>query len=129
MTAGVPTITCPRCGTPVAPEFKFCPSCGLALAETERSLLQPTDAALAPPTPERRQLTVMFCDLVGSVALSLELDPEDLREVVRRYQKVATKSIEQFEGYVAQYLGDGILAYFGYPIAHEDEAERAVLRR
>ncbi len=126
MISGATTITCPRCGAPVRSDFKFCPNCGLALAEIERSPGDPPLPVLAAPAPERRQLTVMFCDLVGSVALSLKLDPEDLREVVRRYQKVATTSIEHFEGYIAQYLGDGILAYFGYPIAHEDEAERAV---
>ena len=75
---------------------------------------------------ERRQLTVMFCDLVGSTALAERLDPEELRELIRAYQDAATAAIERFEGYVARYVGDGILAYFGYPQAHEDDAERAV---
>jgi class 3 adenylate cyclase/predicted ATPase len=75
---------------------------------------------------ERRQLTVMFCDLVGSTALSGRLDPEDLRNLVRTYQAACDTAIQRFDGYVAQYLGDGILAYFGYPRAHEDEAERAI---
>src|SRR5438876_2529244 len=75
---------------------------------------------------ERRQLTVMFCDLVGSTALSAQLDPEDLREVVRAYQATAAEVITRFEGYIAQYLGDGLLVYFGYPRAHEDDARRAV---
>ncbi len=75
---------------------------------------------------ERRQLTVMFVDLVGSTALSAELDPEDMREVIRRYQNTVAGEITRFEGYVAKYMGDGVLAYFGYPRAHEDEAERAV---
>jgi TOMM system kinase/cyclase fusion protein len=84
------------------------------------------------PTPntqhpaERRQLTVMFCDLVGSTALSERLDPEELREVIRTYQETCTRVIGRFEGHVAQYLGDGLLAYFGYPAAHEDDAQRAV---
>jgi class 3 adenylate cyclase/tetratricopeptide (TPR) repeat protein len=75
---------------------------------------------------ERRQLTVMFCDLVGSTDLSEKLDPEDLREVVRAYQKTAEEVIQRFGGHIAQYLGDGLLVYFGYPVAHEDDAQRAV---
>ena len=75
---------------------------------------------------ERRQLTVMFCDLVDSTALSAQLDPEELREVVRAYQETCAAVIQRYEGYIAQYLGDGLLVYFGYPIAHEDEAVRAV---
>lgn len=74
---------------------------------------------------ERRQLTVMFCDLVGSTELSQQLDPEDLREVNRAYQDACKTAIERYEGYVARYMGDGVLAYFGYPQAHEDDAERA----
>ena len=75
---------------------------------------------------ERRQLTVMFVDLVGSTALSSRLDPEDLRGVIRAYQKAVAAEVARYDGHVAQYLGDGVLAYFGYPVAHEDEAERAV---
>ena len=75
---------------------------------------------------ERRQLTVMFCDLVGSTALSAQLDPEELREVIRAYQGVGAEVVSRYEGYIAQYLGDGLLVYFGYPIAHEDDAQRAV---
>ena len=78
------------------------------------------------PEAERRQLTVMFCDLVGSTDLSGRLDPEDLREVVRAYQETAAEVIERYEGHIAQYLGDGLLIYFGYPVAHEDDAHRAV---
>jgi TOMM system kinase/cyclase fusion protein len=75
---------------------------------------------------ERRQLTVMFCDLVGSTPLAEQLDPEDLREVVRAYQEACAKVITRFEGWIAQYLGDGLLVYFGYPLAHEDDPQRAV---
>ena len=75
---------------------------------------------------ERRQLTVMFCDLVGSTDLSGKLDPEDLRDVVRAYQETAAAVIEYYEGHIAQYLGDGLLIYFGYPLAHEDDAQRSV---
>ncbi len=74
---------------------------------------------------ERRQLTVLFCDLVGSTQLSGELDPEDLRVVVRAYQEAAAAVIQSYEGPIAQYLGDGLLVYFGYPTAHEDDARRA----
>jgi class 3 adenylate cyclase len=75
---------------------------------------------------ERRHLTVMFCDLVGSAALSTRLDPEDLREIISAYQKRVAEGVSRFGGFVAQYLGDGVLVYFGYPEAHEDDAERAV---
>jgi class 3 adenylate cyclase/predicted ATPase len=75
---------------------------------------------------ERRQLTVLFCDLVDSTVLASQLDPEDLREVVRAYQEACAKVIARFEGHIAQYLGDGLLVYFGYPLAHEDDAQRAV---
>src|SRR5262249_51776800 len=75
---------------------------------------------------ERRQLTVMFCDLVDSTRLSGRLDPEVLRDVVRSYQRLCDDVIGRFQGHIAQYLGDGILAYFGYPAAHEDDAQRAV---
>src|SRR6516165_342054 len=75
---------------------------------------------------ERRQVTVMFSDLVGSTALSARMDPEDLREVISAYQKCVAVTVGRFGGFVAKYMGDGVLAYFGYPQAHEDDAERAV---
>src|SRR5271166_98138 len=75
---------------------------------------------------ERRQVTVMFCDLVGSTALSARMDPEDLREVISAYQKSVADTVQRFGGFVAKYMGDGVLIYFGYPQAHEDDAERAV---
>jgi class 3 adenylate cyclase len=75
---------------------------------------------------ERRQLTVMFTDLLGSTALSTELDPEDMRLVIGAYQKCVADTIARFDGFVAKYMGDGVLVYFGYPQAHEDDAERAV---
>jgi class 3 adenylate cyclase/predicted ATPase len=85
-----------------------------------RSEPKPTDTA------ERRQVTVMFSDLVGSTALSARMDPEDLRELISAYQKCVAETVGRFGGFVAQYMGDGVLAYFGYPQAHEDDAERAV---
>ena len=75
---------------------------------------------------ERRQVTVMFSDLVGSTALSARMDPEDLREVISAYQKCVAETVGRFGGFVAKYMGDGVLIYFGYPQAHEDDAERAV---
>ena len=94
----------------------------------------PTVAIVAAPTPaprvadtaERRQVTVVFSDMVGSTALSVQMDPEDLREVISAYQKCVTDTVQRFGGFVAKYMGDGVLVYFGYPQAHEDDAERAV---
>jgi class 3 adenylate cyclase len=88
-------------------------------------------ASAAPSAPpedraERRQVTVMFSDLVGSTALSARMDPEDLREVISAYQKCVAETVGRFGGFVAKYMGDGVLVYFGYPQAHEDDAERAV---
>ena len=93
-------------------------------ADTPPTELQPTP--LAVPEAERRQLTVMFCDLQGSTALSQQLDPEELREVIRSYQDVCAGAVARFEGHIAKYLGDGLLVYFGYPQAHEDDPQRAV---
>ena len=90
--------------------------------------LQPITST--PPDPphlaERRQLTVMFCDLVGSTALSTRLDPEDLGEVIGAYHRTVAETVRRFEGFIARYMGDGVLVYFGYSRAHEDDAERAV---
>ena len=86
----------------------------------------PPAAPRAPPDAERRQLTVLFCDLVDSTTLASQLDPEDYRNVVRTYQARCAEVIHRFEGHIAQYLGDGLLVYFGYPQAHEDDAQRAV---
>jgi class 3 adenylate cyclase len=88
-----------------------------------------TSSAPSPPPEdraERRQVTVMFSDLVGSTALSARMDPEDLREVISAYQKCVAETVQRFRGFVAKYMGDGVLIYFGYPQAHEDDAERAV---
>src|SRR5712691_652835 len=92
---------------------------------------QPTQGIPLPtesrtPEAERRQLTVMFIDIVESTSLSSQLDPEDLREVVRAYQHACSAVITRFDGHIAQLLGDGLLVYFGYPQAHEDDAQRAI---
>jgi class 3 adenylate cyclase/predicted ATPase len=106
-----------------------------AIADVRMSLESAGDAmtsavARGPPTgrvdPERRQLTLLFCDLVASTELSARLDPEDLREVVHAYQACVAEVVTRFEGHVAKYMGDGVSAYFGWPLAHEDDAERAV---
>jgi class 3 adenylate cyclase len=94
------------------------PSVDVATASTTSA--HPEDRA------ERRQVTVMFSDLVGSTALSARLDPEDLREVISAYHKTVAQAVGRFGGFVAKYMGDGVLVYFGYPQAHEDDAERAV---
>src|SRR5262249_52231257 len=105
-----------------------------ALSNDASSKKPSVDAATASSTPtahpehrgERRQVTVMFSDLVGSTALSARMDPEDLREVISAYQKCVAETVQRFGGFVAKYMGDGVLIYFGYPQAHEDDADRAV---
>ena len=101
-----------------------------AIAELAGAVSASPPSALAEPkspkTAERRQVTVMFSDLVGSTALSARMDPEDLREVISAYQKCVAETVQRFGGFVAKYMGDGALIYFGYPQAHEDDAERAV---
>jgi class 3 adenylate cyclase len=104
-----------------------------AIAERQGSEKGPSNPA--PPvvphvtqedSAERRHVTVMFSDLVGSTALSARMDPEDLREIISAYQKCVAETVQRFGGFVAKYMGDGVLVYFGYPRAHEDDAERAV---
>ena len=101
-----------------------------AIAELVGAVQAPPQPALTESKPqdtaERRQVTVMFSDLVGSTALAGRMDPEDLREVISSYQKCVAGTVERFGGFVAKYMGDGVLVYFGYPQAHEDDAERAV---
>jgi class 3 adenylate cyclase len=103
------------------------------LKNIEKNAPAPTVSSAAPPGvprpqdfAERRQVTVMFSDLVGSTALSARMDPEDLREVISAYQNCVTETVRRFGGFIAKYMGDGVLVYFGYPHAHEDDAEQAV---
>jgi class 3 adenylate cyclase len=96
------------------------------LTSSPQTTVPPVDARPLGSSAERRQLTVMFSDLVGSTELSTRLDPEDLQEVIRAYHRRCHDVIAKFGGFVARFMGDGILAYFGYPLAHEDDAERAV---
>ena len=124
---------CPSCGNANPASAKFCLECGHKLPATgvEAAGRSATDTATPQPSQvagsaERRQLTVMFCDLVGSTALSARLDPEDMREIMSAYHHRCAEVIGKSGGFVAKYMGDGVLAYFGYPQAHEDDAERAV---
>ena len=114
-------------GVPLGPRRKILAA---ITAETGTTNATPEPAASIEPkaqdTAERRQVTVMFSDLVGSTALSARMDPEDLREVISAYQKCVAETVQRFGGFVAKYMGDGVLIYFGYPQAHEDDAERAV---
>jgi class 3 adenylate cyclase len=104
------------------PEEKFCGGCGIQLTAVTPAVPRTIRQAEA----ERRQLTVLFGDLVGSTELSGRLDPEDMGQVIHTYLDCCAAAIRRWEGYVARFRGDGILAYFGFPRAHEDDAERAV---
>ncbi|WP_108516550.1 adenylate/guanylate cyclase domain-containing protein [Bradyrhizobium algeriense] len=120
---------CGACGRENPSGNSYCSNCGAPLigaAFQERSSAVGTPARPTSQGAERRQLTVMFCDLVGSTALASRLDPEDLREVIGDYHKDVETVVDRFDGFVAKYMGDGVLAYFGYPQAHEDDAERAI---
>ena len=122
-------LACASCGHSNAAGSRFCAQCGGKLGEASPAAAQPAPPSAAPrasSTAERRQLTVMFCDLVGSTALSTRLDPEDLREVIAAYHKCVAGVAARCRGFVAKYMGDGVLVYFGYPEAHEADAENAV---
>ena len=115
-------------GIPLGARLKLLKA--IAALGTGAEATRPSADAVSPGPPvdaaERRQVTVMFSDLVGSTALAAGMDPEDLREVISAYQKCVAETVRRFDGFVAKYLGDGVLVYFGYPQAHEDDAERAV---
>lgn len=122
-------LLCSSCGLESPPGFKFCGNCGTPILQKQESAIaQPAEEPQLEQRKEaeRRHITVMFCDLVGSTALSNELDPEDLRTIITEYQLVCEKVVARYEGHIAQYLGDGILVYFGYPAAHENDAHRAL---
>jgi class 3 adenylate cyclase len=139
---------CPQCGAEKLPGKRFCGDCGSELSDAvyrnrshrakktlPTSMLRTSQPRTKRPKAdpgsvvadgERRQLTVMFCDLVGSTAISRQLDPEELRDVIRNYHEICARAIGRFDGFVAKYLGDGLLIYFRYPTAHEDDPQRAV---
>ncbi len=110
-------MRCPQCGTHNRSAARFCDQCGTGLTPV---------SGMARPAAERRQLTVLFCDVVGSTRLAEQLDPEELRDVIRSYQELCAEVVAGFAGHIAQYLGDGLLVYFGHPVAHEDDAIQAV---
>jgi predicted ATPase/class 3 adenylate cyclase len=125
-TCGAPlTLACPRCGASNQPEDKFCGECGAGLVDAAVAKSAEVTPGPVSSAGERRHLTVLFCDLVGSTEIAAQLDPEEWREVVARYHRVAAEAITRFGGHVAKFLGDGVLAYFGWPLAHDNDAERA----
>src|SRR5215469_11035671 len=127
-SCGTPlAAACPNCGAPIQPDESFCGECGTALGDAA----PPADAAdtapiVASADGERRHLTVLFCDLVGSTEIAARLDPEEWRETVAAYHRAAAEAVTHYGGHVAKYLGDGVMALFGYPEAHDNDAERAV---
>ena len=132
-------LACAECGSGIAPTNKFCDNCGaLAPTPTDRpnagpkvSAGNPVAAPAVAAAPEmaanRRQMSLLSCDLVDSSLLARGLDPEDLRYAINNFHQISKDIIREYEGYYAQYMGDGFMAYFSYPIAHEDDAYRAVL--
>ncbi len=128
-------MTCPNCNFENPDQFNFCGECGTRIVDIIPEPFSPVkkqDITSYAPTEfhpvdaERRHITVMFCDLVGSTQLSENLDPEDFRQILQVYQDTCVYAVNQYEGHLAQYLGDGVLIYFGYPGAHEDDSQRAI---
>ena len=122
---------CQACGAELSATARFCRACGTPVpssggATNNAIRASPPPSGSTPQGAERRQLTVLFCDLVGSTALAEQLDPEALRELMQAYQRAGGEVIARYEGHVAQYLGDGLMVYFGWPHAHEDDAARAI---
>ena len=119
---------CSACGTELIPNARFCSHCGAALQADATPSAAPTNSESLSfqAEGERRHLTVLFCDLVGSTALASSMDPEDWRTAVASYHRKAAEVITRFGGHVAKYLGDGVMAFFGWPEAHDNDAERAV---
>ena len=119
-------VRCTSCSAENEPNEKFCGECGASLnASGGASASEPPSVPAPEVVGERRHLTILFCDLVGSVTLSAQLDPEEWRATVAGYQHAAAEAITRFGGEVARYVGDGIMAFFGYPVAHDNDAERA----
>jgi hypothetical protein len=116
-------MNCAQCGLEIPAGMRFCGGCG----HPAQAATPPSDRVVADQEGDRRQLTVMFCDLVGSTLMSQNMDAEDLSDLLAAYQRVCAEAVQRYDGHIAQYLGDGVLIYFGYPRAHEDDARRAVL--
>ena len=126
-SCGTPLVAaCPKCGAAIQPDERFCGECGTALGDAAPAAAPaPTGPVTASADGERRHLTVLFCDLVGSTEIAARLDPEEWRETVAAYHRAAAEVITRYGGHVAKYLGDGVMAFFGYPEAHDNDAERA----
>ena len=143
-----PETTCAACGLENPPGFKFCGGCGASLAADSRTLKAPSQSDRRPPTAdlrshtpkhladkilssrtalegERKQVTVLFADVKGSMELAEQLDPEAFSNIMQRFFRILSDGVERFEGFVAKFTGDGIMALFGASIAHEDHAQRA----
>src|SRR5215470_13678877 len=118
-------MRCPKCDADNLEAAKFCDSCGSSLRNVAALPIEESTLTTS-VIGERRHLTVLFCDLVGSTAIAAKLDPEEWRELAAAYQRTSSRAIERFGGRVAKYLGDGVMAYFGWPEAHDDDPERAV---
>src|SRR5713101_8281875 len=119
------STNCAACGALNQPGAKFCDECGAALVDGAQATVAEATPTAVSAAGERRHLTVLFCDLVGSTEIAAQLDPEEWRETVAGYHRAAAEAITRFGGHVAKYLGDGVMAFFGYPEAHDNDAERA----
>ena len=119
-------LSCTACNAPIEASEKFCGNCGVRVAEPQAARRDGERTDELQAGGERRQLTVLFADLAGSTQLATRLDPEEYHEIVQAYHQAVARVVTRFDGYVAQYQGDGIVAYFGWPRAHGDDAERAV---
>ena len=118
-------VKCAGCGALRQPGSKFCDECGAALVDAAQATVAEATPSAVSAAGERRHLTVLFCDLVGSTEIAAQLDPEEWRETVAAYHGAAAEAITRFGGHVAKYLGDGVMAFFAYPEAHDNDAERA----
>src|SRR4030095_15661083 len=124
-------LVCAGCGTASTPGAKFCSECGARLDKSGAAATALRDRPAAPGAGvgaafERRQVTVVFCDLVGSTSLATHVAPEDYRAILTEFHHSVANAMSEFDGYVARFLGDGELVFFGFPEAHEDDAERAI---
>src|SRR3990170_4589812 len=139
MTVESPPRSCPRCEAPVPPDARFCMSCGQALStatETDEALQARLSAAAPAPlvekmraariTGERKPVTALFADVVGSTSLAERMDPEDWTAIVNEAFDLMSKAVFRYEGTIAQLQGDAMLAFFGAPVAHEDDPDRAI---
>jgi class 3 adenylate cyclase len=116
---------CPKCGAETTAGKRFRGECGAALGDVVPAAAADTTPVAVSGVGERRHLTVLFCDLVGSTEIAARLDPEEWRETVAAYHSTAAEAVTRYGGHVAKYLGDGVMAFFGYPEAHDNDAERA----